>query len=182
MSDSFDPAIIPTELSLERLSEERYSPYGNIIEGGAKKTFRAANFGRARRYDYLAAMHNLRPTTAKLNVCVFECSAFSDPLLNLNILERHAFSTQIFMPMAAGRYITIVATGGDAPDLSTLRAFIIDGPQGISYHPGVWHYPMTVLSEPLALSCMVYEDGSAEDCDVVTLPAPLVVHLEIPAR
>ena len=135
MSDPAKPQITSAELFVERLVEERYAPYGNVIDGGERKTFRPANFGRAKRYDYLAAMHNLRPTTAKLNVCVFECSAFCDPTLSLNVLERHAFSTQIFMPMAAGRYITIVATGGDAPDLSTLRAFIIDGPQGISYHP-----------------------------------------------
>ena len=41
---------------------------------------------------------------------------------------------------------------------------------------------MTVLDKALAMSCLIYEDGSPDDCDVLTLPAPLVVHLQIPVR
>ena len=83
------------------------------------------------------------------------------------MLEKHPGSTQAFVPMSTGRYLVIVAEAlGDqnAPDLSTLRAFLVEGARGIAYHPGTWHHPMIALEQPLDFTCLVYEDGSSGDC------------------
>ncbi|MBS1994411.1 MAG: ureidoglycolate lyase [Cyanobacteria bacterium SZAS LIN-2] len=154
-----------------------YEPYGELIVADPSLPFKPANFGRAQRYNFLSDAKNLRPDTARLNVCVFRCSAWTEPQLEMKLLERHAFSTQIFMPMEAGRYITIVALGDSEPDIATIAAFVIEGPQGISYHPGTWHYPMTVLDHQLDMFCLVYEDGEAGDCEIKTLAAPLTVQI-----
>ena len=69
--------------------------------------------------------------------------------------------------MNASRYIALVALGGDRPDLSTLAAFVAEGPQGISYAPGVWHHPMLTLDSETDFVVFVHEDGAAEDCVVV---------------
>ncbi|MBU6454396.1 MAG: ureidoglycolate lyase [Cyanobacteria bacterium REEB67] len=164
-------------IKAEKLSTREYAPYGQVLAASADGPSKPANFGRARRFDSLVEMQNLRLDTATLNVCIFRCSAWTSSELEVKVLERHAFSTQVFMPMQAGRYITIVARGEGEPDLASLRAFIIDGPQGISYDPGVWHYPMTALDNTLDLSCLVYEDGTAGDCDILTLSAAVIVHL-----
>ena len=52
------------------------------------------------------------------------------------------------MPMGDHRYLVVVALGNETPDLSSLRAFIVEGPNGITYHPGVWHHPVFCLSRP----------------------------------
>jgi ureidoglycolate lyase len=161
----------------QHLSRESYAPYGQVIDSDPSQVFKPANFGRAKRYNMLVDAKNLRPDSATLNVCVFHCSAWCEPQLEVKLLERHAFSTQVFMPMAAGRYITIVAQGESEPDLETLAAFVIEGPQGISYHPGIWHYPMTVLDHELDMFCLVYENGAAGDCEVKNLAHPVIVQI-----
>jgi len=161
----------------QKLTKAAYQAYGNVLDSDPSQLYGSANFGRAKRYNNLVDLKNLRPHKAKLNVCIFSCTAWTEPELTVAVLERHQFSTQVFMPMAAGRYITVVATGGDEPDLSALAAFIIEGPQGISYHPGIWHYPMTVLDASLDMFCLVYENGSADDCQVLPLPRPIVVSI-----
>ena len=66
------------------------------------------------------------------------------------------------------RYLVIVTLGGDAPDLSTLAAFIAHGTEGISYRPGVWHHPMIALDHETDFICLVWEDGSRDDCTIVS--------------
>ena len=68
--------------------------------------------------------------------------------------------------MNAQRDVVVVALGGDAPDLSTVRAFLAAGTQGEGYRPGVWHHPLVALDTPIDFTCFVWEDGTAEDCDV----------------
>jgi len=161
----------------QRLSRESYGPYGQVIDVDPSQPFKPANFGRAKRYNMLVDAKNLRPESAVLNACIFRCSAWCEPQLELKLLERHEFSTQVFMPMEAGRYITIVALGQDQPDLDTLAAFVMEGPQGISYHPGTWHYPMTVLDKQLDMFCLVYEDGTSGDCEIKNLASPVIVQI-----
>jgi ureidoglycolate lyase len=161
----------------QKLTRETYAPYGQVIEADQALPFKPANFGRAKRYNFLADAKNLRPDSASINVCVFHCSAWTEPQIEVKLLERHEFSTQIFVPMQSGRYITIVAQGGDTPDEKTIAAFVMDGPQGISYYPGTWHYPMTVLDHPLDMFCLVYEDGTNGDCQVKNLLQPVVIQL-----
>lgn len=68
--------------------------------------------------------------------------------LKLNILERHKFSTQTFVPMGAGvEYLVVVTDGGDRPTLEGLKAFVARDKQGVCYGRGVWHAPMSVIGD-----------------------------------
>jgi ureidoglycolate lyase len=66
--------------------------------------------------------------------------------------------------MNARRYLVVVAEGNDSPDLATLSAFIAEGTQAIAYHPGIWHHPMIALDAAIDFVCVVFDDGTADDC------------------
>jgi ureidoglycolate lyase len=157
------------------LNKEAYLPYGKVIRVDAEMPFKPANFGTAKRYNHLCELENLRPEEAKLNLCIFRCSPLQKLPLELKLLEKHHLSTQVFIPLSASaRYLAIVCLGGDKPDLSTLGVFLVEGSQGISYYPGVWHYPMTALDAELDFCCMVHEDGSKDDCVIEHFEAILI--------
>lgn len=144
------------------LQRDQYARYGDVIAAtGSAKT---ANAGTAQRFNHVAALENLRHG-ARPNVCVFRVEAVAANPFTVRMLERHRHSTQAFVPMAASRYLVIVCGGGDAPDLSTLTAFIATGTQGITYKPGTWHHPLIALDRNTDFACLVYEDGSAGDCE-----------------
>lgn len=128
----------------------------------------SANQGTARRFDRLAALENLRPGLAQPNMGVFRCAPRLVWPSRLALLEKHPASTQVFVPMNAARYLVVVALGGDAPDLSTLAAFVASGTQAVSYRPGVWHHPMIALEAETEFVCLVWEDGTSKDCVVVS--------------
>jgi ureidoglycolate lyase len=162
---------VPTRIHCSPLTPDAYAPYGDVIMAAPRgEPGKPANQGTARRFDHLAALDDLRPGRAKLNVTVFRCAPRIAAPFPVELLEKHAASTQIFVPMNAKRYLVLVALGGDRPDLSTLGAFVARGTQGVSYRPGVWHHPMIALDREIDFTCFVFEDGSADDCTVVSLP------------
>jgi ureidoglycolate hydrolase len=74
--------------------------------------------------------------------------------------------------MNAHRYVVLVGerTDGEAPDLSTLRAFVATEREGVAYHPGTWHHPLLALDHETDFTSLVWEDETAGDCTLVTIP------------
>ena len=154
-------------LTAQPITPDAYAPYGDVLMAAPRgEEGLAANQGTARRFDHLAALENLRPG-AQPNMGVFRCTPRLAFPTRLALLEKHPASTQVFVPMNARRYLVVVALGGDAPDLSTLAAFVASGTQAISYRPGVWHHPMIALDAETEFVCLAWEDGTAGDCVIV---------------
>ncbi len=153
-------------LAASPLDRTAYAPFGDVIE--AHHQARAANQGSARKSEWLAELVDARPGRARPNLSVFRCAPRALPF-EVALLEKHPASTQLFVPMNARRYLVVVASPvstalGDAPDLSTLRAFVARGTQAITYRPNVWHHPMIALDADTDFFCLVHEDGTPTDC------------------
>jgi ureidoglycolate lyase len=147
------------------LNRNSYRRYGDVIAVDPAAAGASANAGTAQRFDRLGAIESLRPGAAP-NLCVFRVAPAAANPFQVRMLERHRHSTQVFIPMGgATRYLVVVCLGGDVPDLATLKAFIADGAQGISYRPGTWHHPLIALDRTTDFACLVYEDGGAGDCE-----------------
>lgn len=156
----------------EPLTAEGFAPYGSVIvaERGDVPV-KIANQGTARRYNWLGAVTNLRPDTARLNLCLFRCTPRTEWPFRVEIMEKHAKSTQVVVPMNADRYVVLVARPNtDVPDLTTLRAFTATARQGVAYLPGTWHHPLLALSHETDFGVAVWEDDTDGDCDLITLP------------
>lgn len=157
------------------LTHAAFAKFGAVVSCDRDdRAASAANLGSADRRDFLLDVENRRPS-ARLNLASFRCRPWPARPLALTMLEKHPLSTQVFVPMTAGRYLVVVAEGGDAPDLTTVRAFVASGGVGVGYAPGVWHHPMIALDAPIDFTCLVWEDGTALDCVVHALGAPLTV-------
>jgi ureidoglycolate lyase len=156
-------------LPIQPLTADAYSPFGAVLEPGAHAAGVRVNEGSALRFDHIAELTNRRDGRAKLNIAHFECQPRTLPF-TLRVLEKHPYSTQLFTPLGAERYVVVVATGDDRPDWHNLRAFLASGRQGITYHPGVWHHTLMALDQITGFSCMVWEDGSEGDCSVYQVP------------
>lgn len=133
-----------------------------------------ANQGTARKYNNIAPVINFRQSDfqsqssnsdnstsnkthiiakAEPNLSLFKCSPAKSLPFILRLIERHPYSSQMFVPLNNGKvkgYLVVVCLSndeGDRPDLSTLNAFVVSSTQGISYHPGIWHHPIIALEE-----------------------------------
>jgi ureidoglycolate lyase len=156
----------------EPLTPEAFAPFRAVLEAErGDAPGKPANQGTARRYDWLSAVENHRPESAKLNMCIFRCAPREAWPLRVEILEKHPLSTQVIVPMNADRYVVLVAPpNAKHPDLGSLRAFLATGRQGVAYLPGTWHHPLLALGHETDFGCAVWEDRGEGDCTLVTLP------------
>ena len=164
-------------MKVKPLTGAAYRPYGAVVAAFAGDKPKKANMGTAKRWDWLAPLENKRKSS-KANLSVFRCKPFKGRIFPVKLLERHEFSTQVFIPLSPGaKCLIVVAKGGKKPDLSTLKAFVLRSGQGIAYKPGTWHHPMVALGKPVTLACLVHEDGTQRDCEVRPLPKTINIRL-----
>lgn len=175
----------PLALAVEELSQEAYRAYGDVVQsGGGPAPAVACNGGTAMRSNFVAGLSNLRDG-ARPNVAVFRTEPRPERPIRQAVVERHAFSTQMFIPMTVSRYLVVVALPdrakeGAPPDWGTLRAFLARRDQGVTYHAGTWHAPMITLDAAADFAMLVWEDGSAGDCEVVPIEGG-PISISIPA-
>ena len=99
------------------------------------------------------------------------------------VLERHPYTTQTFVPLGAEKsteaFVVVVVKSDeqtDLPDLSTVRAFVLNAGQAVQYDANQWHAPMLALS---AMRFLVAngENGTQQDLQEFQLKQSLVVEL-----
>lgn len=136
------------------LTSEAFAPFGDVIDVQPD----------AGRTYYEEALGNLRPV-ARPSLSVGFKAPTADRPLRAEMLERHEFSSQTFVPVDVGRWLIVVAPharqGG--PDLTALRAFIADGRQGVTYKPNTWHHGLTVLDKPARFAVFMWRAGKDDE-------------------
>lgn len=158
----------------------RYAPYGALVTAGDPARARSANHGTAEAWDALALLESTRGPEARCTASLFRCHPFHrGSALPILRLERHPSSTQMFAPLRASRFLVVVALGAETPDLTSLDAFVVQGPCAITYAPGVWHHPMIALDEVADFVNVIFADGTDGDCHEVSL-APGVAEVIVP--
>lgn len=148
------------EIVLSGLTKEAFAPFGDVIDipDVAGRTY------------HENALGNLRPT-ARASLSVSLKPETPERPVKVELLERHEFSSQTFMPLDVGRWLVVVAphakTGG--PDLTGVRAFLASGKQGVTYRPNTWHHGLTVLDRPGRFAVFMWRDGSHGDEEFVAV-------------
>ncbi|WP_072395182.1 ureidoglycolate lyase [Hyphomicrobium sp. CS1GBMeth3] len=162
-------------LAIEPLSKSAFEPFGEVIEIEGAET-RLINEGFATRFHALARV-NVSRGRGRPIVSLFR--AIQRPMpIKITMLERHPLGSQAFFPLNPSEWLIVVAEGGDAPDLATLRCFRARGDQGVNYARGIWHYPVLILA-PWQDFLVVDRDGKGNNLEEHTFAAGSEVELDI---
>lgn len=142
------------------LTREAFALFGDVIDVPDRP-------GRA---YYEEALGNLRPG-AWPSLSVSLKAETPDRPLRADLLERHEFSSQTFMPLDVARWLIMVAphAAQGGPDVGSIRAFIATGKQGVTYKPNTWHHGLTVLDRPGRFAVFMWRDGGKGDEEFVSV-------------
>lgn len=156
-------------LTAQPITPEAFAPFGDVLV--PPQEF-------ARRY-YSDGLSNGRPAAAA-SLSLSHVKPLASLPLEAVQMERHAFSSQSFMPLDVSRYLAIVAPHGadGGPDLDNVQAFLVPGDIGITYGRDVWHHPLSVLDRPGRFAIFMWLDGTTGDEEFVTLAAPFRVTVD----
>jgi len=142
------------EITPQPLTREAFAPFGDVIDMPTE----------AGRFYYDDALGNLRSSaTASLSVALKDPT--QDRPLGSDMLERHEFSSQTFIPVDVGRWLIVVAphAAQGGPDTKKAIAFIADGSVGVTYKANTWHHGLTTLDRPGSFAVFMWKAGSADE-------------------
>lgn len=146
------------EIVPQPLTREAFAPFGDVIDvpSAAGRTY------------YEDALGNLRPE-ARASLSLSLKDETQDRPLTAELLERHEFSSQTFVPIDVARWLIVVAPHAKAggPDTTAVRAFIATGQQGVTYRPNTWHHGLTVLDRPGRFAVFMWRVGGDGDEEFV---------------
>ena len=146
------------DISPQPLDRTAFAPFGDVID--------LPDHPGRNYYD--EALGNLRPAARPSLSVVLKEPTPSHPL-RTNMLERHEFSSQTFIPIDVARWLIVVAphAAQGGPDVGAVLA---SGRQGVTYKPNTWHHGLTVLDRPARLAVFMWRAGGEGDEEFVTVP------------
>jgi len=150
-------------MKLAPLTEAGIADFGAIVQAPAEAGVR--NFYTEWLGSERAAM-TPRLHVNKVSATTLPCS--------IDMLERHPYSSQIFIPLNVSRYIVVVAPEG--PDITRAQAFLAPGNVGIVYRQGVWHAGARVLDRAGSFAVMMWRNDSADDEEFISLAQAIELH------
>lgn len=155
-------------LILEPLTTTSFAPFGDVIEVNESQNHFPINLGTVERFHDLGTVDTDRQCGHPL-ISIVTCNTQASLPYTLPLLERHPLGSQCFMPLDNTPIMVVVAEKDESPNVATLRAFISDGSQGINYHAGIWHMPITFLQKDQRM-LVVDRGGEGNNCDERPLP------------
>lgn len=156
-------------LTLHPIAAAAFEPFGQIVEAGLGAAPVSINDGFAQRFDSHAVVDTVQGSGAT-RVSIYRNRPRVLPV-KLSVVERHLLGSQLFMPLAAARFVVVVAVAGPVPAVSDLRAFLVGAGQGVNFKPGTWHHPLLTLDASDFLVVDRRGPGGVEDCEVHSLVA-----------
>ena len=150
------------EVVPQPLTREAFAPFGDVIDvpDAAGRTYYEDALGNLRGHAKPSLSVSLKPPTP-------------DRPLTSELMERHEFSSQTFIPVDVARWLIVVAphaaphTGKGGPDMAGVRAFIATGKQGVTYRANTWHHGLTVLDRPGRFAVFMWRVGGKGDEEFV---------------
>ena len=168
------------ELKVEPLTKKSFNEYGKVISTENSDS-KIINNGFAKKYYELCVM-DTDEYGGKSTLHIYEAKKRTFPL-RITMLEKHPYFSQTFMPRSTRTFLSVVCLGDEKPDLSTLKAFITNGNQGVYYKRGVWHFPLISLEDDeqfivIDRSDCGKEENMIEDCLEIELNEKIYIKKE----
>lgn len=136
-------------VAAQPITAEAFAPYGKLLTAQpANPDGRDVSLAVIEGVDLTGGPPIMRALT-------FRFRSFS-----FTHLEQHSSFTQAFLPADGRPALVVVAAPageiGSDPDLATLKAFILDGAQGVLLGRGIWHcppFPLAALATYTMVGC-----------------------------
>lgn len=156
--------MMKIELKPQTLTREAFKKFGEVVSCENRDS-KIINNGFAQKFYELCTMDtNEKGGSSTLHIYVGKNREFP---LHINMLEKHPFFSQTFMPRSEEPFLCVVALGEEKPDLSTLKAFVTNGKQGVHYNRGVWHFPLICLKDKEEFIVIDRTDYNQEENKIV---------------
>jgi ureidoglycolate lyase len=130
--------------SLEPLTQEAFSPYGDVIQIQGHSPEKI-NYGHTLKYADLARI-DTGEEVGRAGLHIYRSHPISLPF-RVEVMEYHPLGSQAFIPLHRQPFLVIVAPPAEILPVHSIQGFITNGKQGVNLSKGVWHHYQLSLGE-----------------------------------
>lgn len=163
-------------LTARPLTREAFAPFGDVLDTEGWDNHYPINAGRCERFHDMATAE-LAGTDARVILSMFKATPYAFPV-KLEMLERHPFGSQAFMPLSPRPFLVVVAH--DTPNgPGEPQAFLTSSGQGVNYRKNLWHGVLTPIGQPQDF-LVIDRAGSEKNLEEHFFDQPYEVHMPEP--
>ena len=129
---------------IDKITNTNFNEFGDFINPYEKKA-EDINTNTTKSYFDLANIEILGEDK-KVRLNLFDAKKRKFPLM-IDMLEKHPFSSQVFLPLGKNPFFVIVCPSSPKPDLNNLNIFKIENGNGVNFNPDIWHFPLISIND-----------------------------------
>lgn len=124
------------------LSKENFKNYGEVISTDGE--YIITNQGTGKKWNNLVRF-DMYEDGGEVNLGILRTRKME---FRFTQMERHLYTSQIFIPLGGKRSLVAVAPASDkGPNPDEVEVFIVEGNQGVSFFRKTWHHTLFPIDE-----------------------------------
>ena len=127
---------------IKNINNKNFKKFGDLISI-KEKNYEEINKNTTNSFFDLANIQ-IEGDDKRVRLNIFEAKKRIFPL-QINMLENHPYSSQVFLPFLKTTFLVIVAPIATRPNLDEIEIFKVSDGDGINFNPKVWHFPLISL-------------------------------------
>ena len=127
---------------IKNINNQNFKKFGDLISI-KEKNYDEINKNTTKSFFDLANIQ-IEGEDKKSRLNIFEAKKRVFPL-QINMLENHPYSSQVFLPFLNTTFLVLVAPISIKPNLDEMEIFKVTDGDGINFNPKVWHFPLISL-------------------------------------
>ena len=127
---------------IKNINNQNFKKFGDLISI-KEKNYDEINKNTTKSFFDLANIQ-IEGEDKKSRLNIFEAKKRIFPL-QINMLENHPYSSQVFLPFLNTTFLVLVAPIAIKPNLDEIEIFKVTDGDGINFNPKVWHFPLISL-------------------------------------
>ena len=127
---------------IKNINNQNFKKFGDLISI-KEKNYDEINKNTTNSFFDLANIQ-IEGEDKRSRLNIFEAKKRIFPL-QINMLENHPYSSQVFLPFLNTTFLVLVAPIAIKPNIDEIEIFKVTDGDGINFNPKVWHFPLISL-------------------------------------
>ena len=162
------------KVKVEPLTKDNFKQYGEVI--ATEGEHKIINKGNGKKWNNLVNF-DMFEDGGKVNLGILSTKYLS-PLFNK--MERHHYTSQIFISLGQGKSLVAVAPISDRyPDPEKVEVFLMEEGQGVSFYRKVWHHSLFPLNREQDYVLIMRGGNFPPDVELVSFEDNIYIEIDI---
>ena len=162
------------KVKVKPLTKDNFKQYGEVIT--VEGEYKIINQGNGKKWNDLVNF-DMFEDGGKVNLGILR-TKYLEPLFNQ--MERHHYTSQIFISLCQGKSLVAVAPISDKYlDLEKVEVFLMKEGQGVNFYRKVWHHSLFPLNSEQDYVLMMRGGNFPPDVELVTFEDNIYIEIDI---